>query len=268
MLPSTDFTTYINIQHCDNQPSSTLLFFVCLFSTSNHSRFYFNTPVPSCTKAQLGRIERCPVYNEVRVKISCKRYFEGSVCRYCNLSITINKRKKKGNNYESLESLTTLFSIINSSIHLHTSLLPGATLFYLNLQQQHQRAILLLGLSIEDSMVNKDNTSKLANMWETKLISNEEKGVRKSKAVDTPDEIVVSKPALASTTSSADSSPTTVTVLKTSSKPLPPLAPPNLSPNNSTRGIVQSKCHLTIVSSEVNEIETLFNDNPNHNFAH
>lgn len=94
-----------------------------------------------------------------------------------------------------------------------------------------------------DSMVNKDNTSKLANMWETKIVSNEEKGVRKSKAVDTPDEIVVVKPALTST-SSTDSSPTTVTVLKSTSKPLPPLNPTsssnNLSPNSSTRGIVQS----------------------------
>lgn len=44
---------------------------------------------------------------------------------------------------------------------------------------------------VEESFPEKDNTSKLANLWEDKISGSDEKGVRKTSTVDIPDEIIV-----------------------------------------------------------------------------
>lgn len=43
----------------------------------------------------------------------------------------------------------------------------------------------------EESLPGKDNTSKLAHLWEDKISGSDEKGVRKTNTVDIPDEIII-----------------------------------------------------------------------------
>lgn len=93
-------------------------------------------------------------------------------------------------------------------------------------------------------MVDENNTTKLASLWETKINGSEEKGVRKSQKVDIPDEQAVVKTYSKNALSSTDSSPTTV--LKSKSKstngsnPNKEAAIDNRS-DAGTRGIVESK---------------------------
>lgn len=163
-----------------------------------------------------------------------------------------NRTSSPPSTFTNLKTKSTptvvFFDDVNAANNDQSSVVPS--------QLNHVRTVYMMGTPsplAEESLPEKDNTSKLATLWEDKIHGSDEKGVRKATAVDIPDEIIVharsqEKTGPVNVTFGIRSksvsghlnpniSPSTITVLKSTSKPSSSSPP---SPSVNMRDKVQA----------------------------